>query len=131
MQLFAGGTTPFFQAIYRFGVDDLPRQLRRQRVLRLFVFAGTCLLAIFAGQACQKRDKPAAITLTLIDQGWVNKDTRDRLNEELRLFTTESGIRVEVLPAPESAVEQLATWRKLLQARARTRFNGAMTAKTR
>ena len=118
MQLFAGGTTPFFQAIYRFGVDDLPRQLRRQRVLRLFVFAGTCLLAIFAGQACQKRDKPAAIALTLIDQGWVNKDTRDRLNEELRLFTTESGIRVEVLPAPESAVEQLATWRKLLEARA-------------
>jgi trehalose/maltose transport system substrate-binding protein len=53
--------------------------------------------------------------LTLIDQGWVNKEARDRLNEELRLFTTESGIRVEVLPAPESAVEQLATWRKLLE----------------
>ena len=54
--------------------------------------------------------------LTLIDQGWwVDKESRDRLNEELRLFTNESGIRVEVLPAPESAVEQLATWRKLLE----------------
>lgn len=117
MQLFGAGTTPFFPAISRFGVEHLPRQLRRQRIFRLFVFAGSCVLALLAGQACQKSDKPAAgIVLTLIDQGWwVNKESRDRLNEELRLFTNESGIRVEVLPAPESAVEQLATWRKLLE----------------
>ena len=88
MQLFAAGTRPFFPAICRFGVEGLPRQLRRQRIFRLFVFAGS-VLALFAGQACQKRDKPPAIVLTLIDQGWwVNKEARDRLNEELRLFTT-------------------------------------------
>ena len=118
MQLFAAGTTPFVPAMFRFGVEDLPRQLRRKRIFRRFAFAGSCLLVLFAGQACQKRDKPPAIVLTLIDQGWVNREARDRLNEELRLFTTESGIKVEVLPAPESAVEQLATWRKLLEGRA-------------
>jgi trehalose/maltose transport system substrate-binding protein len=56
----------------------------------------------------------------LIDQGWVDKESRARLNEELRRFTDWSGIRVEVLPAPEAAVEQLAIWRKLLESKAST-----------
>jgi len=38
----------------------------------------------------------------------------------LQQFTNRSGIRVEVLPAPETAVEQLATWRKLLESEAST-----------
>ena len=80
------------------------------------VLAGTCVLVLLAGQGCTKPGKPpAGITITLIDQSWVDKESQGRLNEELRRFTDSSGIRVEVLPAPETAVEQLATWRKLLE----------------
>ena len=66
----------------------------------------------------QTKSSAPGTTLTLIDQSWVDKDYRHRLNEELDLFTTRTGIRVQVLPAPEAAVEQLATWRKLLESRA-------------
>jgi trehalose/maltose transport system substrate-binding protein len=54
-------------------------------------------------------------TLTLIDQAWSSRDYQRRLNEALAQFTRQTGIRVEFLPAPETAVEQLATWRKLLE----------------
>src|SRR5678816_174800 len=65
-------------------VDDHPllrpgiAGLIRQPILRLVVFAGGCVLALLAGQVCQKSDKPAAgIVLTLIDQGWwVDKESR-------------------------------------------------------
>jgi trehalose/maltose transport system substrate-binding protein len=54
-------------------------------------------------------------TLTLIDQAWSSRDYQRRLNAALARFTQQTGIRVEFLPAPETAVEQLATWRKLLE----------------
>jgi trehalose/maltose transport system substrate-binding protein len=75
-----------------------------------------CLLAVLAGQGCTTTTKQAAgITLTLIDQSWADKESQARLHDQLRQFTSRSGIRVEVLPAPEAAVEQLATWRRLLE----------------
>ena len=75
-----------------------------------------CVLVLLAGEACTRSSKsPAGITLTLIDQSWVDKESQGRINEELRQFTRSSGIPVEVLPAPETAVEQLATWSKLLE----------------
>ncbi len=87
---------------------------------RLSVMVGTCVLVLLSGQGCTESAKsPRAITLTLIDQSWADKESQARLNEELRQFTQRSGVRVEVLPAPEAAVEQLATWRKLLESGAR------------
>jgi len=75
-----------------------------------------CFLVLFAVQACNHSNEPApGTTLVLIDQGWVDKDFQRRLNEALAEFTSRSGIQVQVLPAPEGAVEQLATWRKLLE----------------
>ena len=50
--------------------------------------------------------------LTIIDQSWVDKTSQALLGEELELFTTETGIKV--MPAPEVAVDQLETWRNLL-----------------
>ena len=50
----------------------------------------------------------------MIDQGWFDKEIRDARDLELRQFTHETGIRVDVLPAPESAVEQIVLWKKLL-----------------
>lgn len=73
-------------------------------------------MPFLAGQACNDSSQPGrGITLTLIDQSWVDSDSQRRLNEELARFTSQTGIHVQVLPAPEGAVEQLATWRKLLE----------------
>ncbi len=118
LQGYAVYAAPIFPAIRRSGIELLPPRLG-QRVFqqaRPIVLTCICVLALLAGQACQKPDKPSAgIVLTLIDQNWVDKESRARLTEELRLFTNESGIAVEILPAPEGALEQLATWRKLLE----------------
>ena len=79
--------------------------------------AGICLLVFFGAQGC-RHTNPAApapvTTVTVIDQGWTNTDYQDRLNEVAE-FTRQTGIRVEFLPGPESAADQVATWRKLLE----------------
>jgi len=83
---------------------------------RLLVVS-TCILVFLSGPGCGKSStSPVATSLTLIDSSWiVDKESLGRLNEELRRFTNWSGIPVRVLPAPEPAVEQLATWRTLLE----------------
>jgi trehalose/maltose transport system substrate-binding protein len=86
--------------------------LRRTRRLLLVC---SCILVYVTGEGCENRPAPAGITLTLIDQSWVDTVSRQRLSEQLSTFTSETGIPVEILPAPEAAVEQLATWRKLLE----------------
>lgn len=84
--------------------------------IRRFAHAGACLFVLFAVQACHKTSQSApAATISLIDQAWSSRDYQRRLNEELAEFTRQTGIRVEFLPAPETAEEQLATWRKLLE----------------
>lgn len=86
---------------------------------RSYVVVGACVLVLLTGQGCRESSKPAAgITITLIHQLWLDKGSQQRMNETLKTFTARSGIRVEVLPAPEPAVEQLATWRSLLAGRA-------------
>ena len=94
----------------------LERPFVKRRVLRV---AGVAILSAFLGQACNNTHKPPSpITITLIDQGWPDPESRRHRNEELRRFTNETGIRVEVLPAPESAMEQLEVWRKMLDSHA-------------
>jgi len=74
------------------------------------------VVVLFTGPGCRSSGRDASeITLTLIDQSWADKGTQRRLNEELDSFTKQTGVRVQVLPSPEGAVEQLATWRKLLE----------------
>jgi trehalose/maltose transport system substrate-binding protein len=86
---------------------------------RLFAFAGIGILAVFGAQACKKTGKAAApITITVIGQDWPDQDSRRHRDEEFRRFTKETGIRIEVLPSPETAVEQLVVWRKLLDSHA-------------
>ena len=81
--------------------------------------AGICLVAIVA-QGCHKAAQSAPVkTLTLMDQTWVSRDYQRRLNGELVLFQQRTGIRVDFLPAPETTTEQLATYRKLLDNRAK------------
>jgi trehalose/maltose transport system substrate-binding protein len=85
------------------------------RVRRL-AHGGVCFLVFFVMQACQKTSPSAPVkTLTLIDQAWSSREYQRRVNEELAQFTHQTGIRVEFLPAPETAVDQLAMFRKLLE----------------
>jgi trehalose/maltose transport system substrate-binding protein len=84
--------------------------------VRRFAHGAVCLLGFFVMQACHKTSPSAPVTtLTLMDQTWVSRDYQRRLNGELALFTRQTGIRVEFLPAPETTTQQLATYRKLLE----------------
>jgi len=48
-----------------------------------FALVGICLFALLQAQACNHTNPPAATTtLTLIDQSWVDKDTRGRLTRK-------------------------------------------------
>ena len=88
--------------------------------VRRVAHAGVCLLVLFGMQACHKarRSEPVT-TVTLMDQTLVSRDYQRRLNGELAQFTRQTGIRVEFLPGPETTTEQLATYRKLLEAGAK------------
>ncbi len=85
---------------------------------RRSVLIGICILFPFllVGQACKKAVPDASsVTLTLLDQYWPDNEVQARHRRELLQFTQQTGIRVEVLPAPEAAVEQLATWLRLME----------------
>jgi len=85
---------------------------------QLFV-ACTLFFAFFAS-GCQRPGRGTSeVKLILIDQNWVEKEYQRQLNKQLAEFTRQTGIQVEVLPAPEAAVEQLATWQRLLESGAR------------
>lgn len=69
---------------------------------------GLSTFLLFAGQACRRAVQPTPeFALVLIDH--------TSRNQELKKFTMETGIRVELLPAPEGVVETLDAWRKLLE----------------
>jgi trehalose/maltose transport system substrate-binding protein len=88
---------------------------RVQQWIQRFVVATVFILLAFAGQGCHKKESAPATTLTLIDQAWSSREYQRRLNEALAQFTRQTGITVEFLPAPETTLEQVATWQKLLE----------------
>jgi trehalose/maltose transport system substrate-binding protein len=53
------------------------------------------------------------VTLTLLEE-WTNKRFSEARQQELQQFTRETGIRVNLLPSPESARQKLVLWRELL-----------------
>jgi trehalose/maltose transport system substrate-binding protein len=90
------------------------------RLGRRSVLKGLGSLALLAGESCRRSVQPAsAITLVLGDQTWLDDQFQDRRHQEFNQFTKETGIRVELVPAPEGADETLATWRHLLESGAR------------
>jgi len=85
-----------------------------------WVTLGAICLVVLSAEACNETNKPSPdVLLTIIDQSWLDKPSQALLGEELNQFTKETRIRVQVLPAPELAVDQLATWRNLLESRAK------------
>jgi trehalose/maltose transport system substrate-binding protein len=96
------------------------RRYPSRATLRYVSIAYTLLFVIFVA-GCHSAGRGASdVQLTLIDQAWVEKEYQLRLREQLLEFKKQSGIQVEVLPAPEAAVEQLLAWRRLLESGAKT-----------
>src|ERR1700688_1166224 len=55
------------------------------------------------------------LTLTLLEQEWTPQRFNEGWQQELQQFTSETGIRVKLLPSPEAVREQLVLWRELLR----------------
>ena len=64
-------------------------------------------------ESCTKPAVHEPVTLTLLEE-WTNKPYSEARQQELQQFTRESGIRVNLLPSPESAQQKLALWKELL-----------------
>lgn len=78
---------------------------------KYFLIAG--LLTITAESCARKIQNP--VTLTVIDTAWLSKEYQGWRDLEWQRFTRETGIAVHFLPAPETAVDQLELWRRLLE----------------
>ena len=66
-------------------------------------------------EACHLSSVEPAVTVTLLDPGWPDKEFSDWRDHEVAEFTHETGIQVKLLPAPETALDQLSLWHKLLE----------------
>ena len=79
------------------------------------ILGAICALLLFSAEGCKKNRPDPEVVLTIIDQSWIDKESQALLSEELQEFTRQTGIRVQVMPAPEVAIDQLETWRNLLE----------------
>ena len=64
-------------------------------------------------ESCTKPVVHEPVTLTFVEE-WSNKTFSEARQQELLQFTRETGIRVSLLPSPESARQKLVLWRELL-----------------
>jgi trehalose/maltose transport system substrate-binding protein len=64
-------------------------------------------------QGCTKPAVHEPVTLTLLEE-WSSKTFSEARQQELQQFTRETGIRVNLLPSPDSARQRLVLWRDLL-----------------
>src|ERR1700730_17738370 len=65
-------------------------------------------------QGCARPPIHEPVTLTLLEE-WTQMTFSESRRQELQQFTRETGIRVKLLPSPESAREKLALWQELLR----------------
>src|SRR6267143_6778040 len=68
-------------------------------------------------EGCTKPSAHEPVTLTFMEE-WSNKRFSEMRQQELQQFTRETGIRVNLLPSPESAQQKLVLWKELLGRRA-------------
>src|SRR6266481_6243363 len=64
-------------------------------------------------EGCTRPSVHEPVTLTLLEE-WSNKTFSEARQQELQQFTRETGIRVSLLPSPDSARQRLVLWRELL-----------------
>ena len=72
----------------------------------------TVLLSLLL-QGCTRPTVHEPVTLTLLEE-WSDKRFSEARQQELEQFTRETGIRVSLLPSPDSARQRLVLWRELL-----------------
>jgi trehalose/maltose transport system substrate-binding protein len=72
------------------------------------------VLVSFLPLGCTKPSVHEPVTLTLLEE-WTNKSFSEARQQELQQFTRETGIRVSLLPSPDSARQRLVLWRELLE----------------
>jgi trehalose/maltose transport system substrate-binding protein len=63
---------------------------------------------------CTRPSVREPVALTLLEE-WTNKAFSEERQKELLQFTRDTGIRVNLLPSPESARQKLALWEDLLR----------------
>jgi trehalose/maltose transport system substrate-binding protein len=90
------------------------RRLRaaRSKVVRTAGLVCIVLLSLLV-EGCARSSVDEPVTLTLLEE-WTNNSYSEGRQQELQEFTRETGIRVQLLPSPESAREKLALWQELL-----------------
>ena len=79
------------------------------KLVRPICIALLCLLL----ESCTRPSAKEPVTLTFLEE-WSNKTFSEARQKELQQFTQETGIRVSLLPSPESARQRLVLWRELL-----------------
>ncbi len=87
------------------------------RFLRLYAATLAIALVCWAVPGCRRPTK-GHVTISFLDPEWSNDTSKARkalMDAGLEDFTRETGIEVQHLPAPESAQDQLALIRRLLQ----------------
>jgi trehalose/maltose transport system substrate-binding protein len=78
------------------------------------VAGAACLVLLFLTlQGCARPPVHDPVTLSFLEE-WSNKTFGDARLRELQQFTQETGIRVSLLPSPDSARQRLVLWRELL-----------------
>ena len=89
---------------------------RRVPKLLRAAFADCLVVLLLLGiMACHATaPAPAPVTITLLDPGWLDKQFLSWRAHEEEEFTRETGIIVKDFPAPETAIDQLALLRRLL-----------------
>src|SRR5258705_13449691 len=66
-------------------------------------------------EGCARPSVQEPVTLTLLEE-WSNKTFSEARQQELQQFTRKTGIRVNLLPSPESARQRLVLWQKVISA---------------
>ena len=103
------------QKIYR----DVSSRRVSHRKFVVFMLGGKmvrpiCILLLsLLLQGCTRPSVHEPVTLTLLEE-WSNKTFSEARQQELQQFTRETGIRVTLLPSPDSARQRLVLWRELL-----------------
>jgi trehalose/maltose transport system substrate-binding protein len=64
---------------------------------------------------CTRPPVREPVTLTFLEEWGRTRHSSEARQQELQQFTRETGIRVSLLPSPETAQQKLALWRELLE----------------
>src|ERR1700722_14645585 len=71
------------------------------------------VLLVLLLEGCTRPSVHEPVTLNLLEE-WSNKTFSEARQQELQQFTRETGIRVSLLPSPESSRQKLVLWKDLL-----------------